>query len=241
VRTLVVASDPLIEALMGDLVGFAGHQPFCCTPRCALGALGEWNPDVVLLDASLPCATLSTYEQAVKDRGVALVYFASTMSASEIRIFANQHDAGWFALPNGPKVLARVLDRAIPIAVTREPGLADRAHREGPHPAISQAMRTVAHARALAEQTQLLRDVNRELRDDQFRIMEACRESRAALRRAVREYSRDLRDRGISAEHARADVRAAINEHAAEWSAADELDALTRDADAWCTEVYAAA
>jgi hypothetical protein len=111
---LVVAADPVIESLVGELVRFAGHLTrYLRDDESAVAAMRRLHPFGVLLDASHSPAEVDAVVQAAEDRQVIVVYFASSMSSGELRTFAEQRRALWFALPNGPMVVGRVLTQAI--------------------------------------------------------------------------------------------------------------------------------
>ena len=111
---LVVAADAVIEALVGELVRFSGHRPrHLRHDESPAAAIRKQPPFGVLLDASHSQAELDAVVQAAYDRDVVVVYFASSMSSGELRAFAEQRRAHWFALPNGPMVVGRVLTLAI--------------------------------------------------------------------------------------------------------------------------------
>src|SRR3954469_12318420 len=111
---LVVATDPVIESLVGELVGFAGHQPKYLSHDQTVAAAIRSRPSFgVLLDASESEREVDAAARVAREYGVVVVYFASSMSSGELRAFAEQRRAPWFSLPNGPKLLARVLDQAM--------------------------------------------------------------------------------------------------------------------------------
>jgi len=118
---LVVAADAVIEALVGELVRFSGHRPrHLRHDESAAAAIRKQPPFGVLVDASLGQAEMDAMVQAAYDRDVTVVYFASSMSSGELRTFAEQRRALWFALPNGPMVVGRVLTLAINTAATAD-------------------------------------------------------------------------------------------------------------------------
>ena len=111
---LVVAADAVIESLVGELVRFSGHHPrHLRHDESAAAAIRKQPPFGVLLDASHSQAEVDAVVQAAHDRHVIVVYFASSMSSGELRAFAEERLALWFALPNGPMVVGRVLTQAI--------------------------------------------------------------------------------------------------------------------------------
>ncbi|HVX37956.1 MAG TPA: hypothetical protein VHB25_00185 [Gemmatimonadaceae bacterium] len=110
---LVLAEHPEIEALLADLVLFAGYHPvFVRADETAVDALRRRAIDVLLIDAATPPITRCACEDTARERAAGVVYFASTMNAAELRAFAEVREGRHFALPNGPKMLRAVLDDA---------------------------------------------------------------------------------------------------------------------------------
>jgi DNA-binding response OmpR family regulator len=107
---LIIATDQIIGGLVGQLADLAGHAAqFTRTDEEASEAVRQCRPDVVMLDAAYGQRTIDAIAQASADVGAPVVYFASTLTAGELRRFALERGARYFALPAGPKLLARVL------------------------------------------------------------------------------------------------------------------------------------
>ena len=118
---LVVAQSPEIEALLADLVVFAGYQPiFVNDDQNVRETARRWRVDALLVDAALPEAHVECCENVARDHSAALVYCASALSTGELRTFAEQRGAPYFALPNGPKLLSSVLREALAAVSKRE-------------------------------------------------------------------------------------------------------------------------
>jgi CheY-like chemotaxis protein len=129
---LVIASDPIIESLVGELVGFAGHRPVYDVTAGAGGeSIRRVRPDVVLLDTSLPSGVLDVCVGAADEIRCPRVLISSTESASELAEHAHVQHCLHFVLPGGPKPLALVLERALatvsalPIALSLAPAVAE--------------------------------------------------------------------------------------------------------------------
>jgi DNA-binding NtrC family response regulator len=118
---LVIASDPNIESLVGELVGSAGHRPVY---DVTVGAGGESirrvRPDVVLLDTSLPRGVLDACVSAADEVRCPPVLMSSMDSTIEMAEHAHVQHCLRFALPDGLEPLAEVLERAIAVLV-RQP------------------------------------------------------------------------------------------------------------------------
>jgi hypothetical protein len=111
---LIVAADPMIESLVAELVKFAGHVVrHVRADETGAAALRREPPLGVLIDASHSTAYVDAVVQAAAEKHVVVVFFASSMSSGELRGFAEQRHAPWFALPNGPMVVGRVLKQAV--------------------------------------------------------------------------------------------------------------------------------
>jgi DNA-binding NtrC family response regulator len=97
---LVIAADPNIESLIGQLVAFAGHRP-AYDPTSGAGgeSLRRTRPDVVLLDNSLPHTVLAACLQAADEIGANAVLTSSTDSESELATEAHARRCLYFALP----------------------------------------------------------------------------------------------------------------------------------------------
>lgn len=196
---LVIAADPSIELLVGELVAFAGHRPVYDP---TLGAAGESvrrvRPDIVALDTSLPPAVVSACLAAAAEVRAQPVLVSSNASASELAAQAHARGCLYFALPGGPKPLAIILARALAkpsrgVVAVPEPRINGYGDRQvSVRPAMCAALASVARAHAVAE-------TNR---------------GRAALRAAVTDYAIQLKASAIPADRAISMVEDAIYESA---------------------------
>lgn len=234
---LVVGNCPEIEALLAELVIFAGYQPsFTAHDETLREAAFRRRVYALLVDAALPMARLEQCEAVARERSAALVYSASTLDAGELRSFAERRGRLYFLLPNGPRLLAAVLREALTAM-----GQADAAAPLPPSPAFVQAMRAIARARELGAVAHRVAEENRQLRGERATLLADARESLGFLRRSVLAYSRDLRDDGLSRARAVEIVRGAIRDGAA----AAGAPALALDIDGrvarWVDEAYCVA
>ena len=113
-RVLVIAADPNIEALIGQLLAHAGHIP---AYDASLGAAGETirrtRPDVVLLDTELPRAVVTSCRSAAVEAGTSVILTSSAASEAELAAEAHRGDCAYFALPGAPPTLRKVVDDAL--------------------------------------------------------------------------------------------------------------------------------
>jgi DNA-binding response OmpR family regulator len=113
-RVLVIAVDPNIEALIGQLLGHAGHHP---TYDASLGAAGETirrtRPDVVVLDTELPRTVVASCRAAAVEAGTSVILTSSSASEAELAAEARRAGCPYFALPGGPLTLRDVIDAAL--------------------------------------------------------------------------------------------------------------------------------
>ena len=113
---LVIAVDPNIEALMGQLLTHAGHRP---SYDATLGAAGEAirriRPDVVLLDTDLPRSVVRACRDAAAENDAKVILTSSSSSQSELADEARRANCPYFALPGGPVGLRDLIRRALAV------------------------------------------------------------------------------------------------------------------------------
>lgn len=111
---LVIAADPNIETLLGQLLVHAGHHP---EYDPTLGAAGEavrrTRPDVVMLDMELPRTVVHSCLAAAREAGSRVVLTSSSSSESELADEARRTDCHYFALPGGPNSLRALIRLAL--------------------------------------------------------------------------------------------------------------------------------
>jgi DNA-binding NtrC family response regulator len=111
---LVIAADPSIEVLVGELITYVGHRPvYDATAGAAGESIRRIRPDVTVLDTALPQPVVDSCLGASDEVGSQPVLMSSTDSAIELEQQARSARRLFFALPAGPKPLANVLDRAL--------------------------------------------------------------------------------------------------------------------------------
>ncbi len=253
---LVVAADPVIGSLVGELVSFAGHRPrYLRDDESAASVIRKRPPFGVLLDASKADQEVNAVVRAAREQHVQVVYFASSMSSAELRAYAEQRRAPWFALPNGPKLVGVVLADAI--------ALADSSSRYAPFenvvapdfaqskrvmqtdlgsmpPAMTAALVATQRAQFLVSQAELVRHESSALRRETSELLAEANASRSALRDAVRGYAVALRARGVSARDAQTVVKTLLFESAVTVSDEHTADDVALESLDWVSEVYAA-
>jgi DNA-binding response OmpR family regulator len=229
---LIIATDQVIGGLLGQLTELSGHAAhFRRDGDEASQAVRQAGPDVVMVDAAYGRASLDGVARAAADVGAAVVYFASTMPAKELRRFALERGAKYFALPAGPKLLRQVLASAL----AGEPASGDDV-------SVSAAAAAVTRARALVARAGEIRTDTRALRAEHEAALAECRRSYAELREAVISYTRALRSAGVPPDRTIEMVRAALasdagGAHAHGGALRDAMD----DALEWCLQAYYAA
>lgn len=109
---LIVARDPVIGALMGELTTLCGHP--AVYPRAderPLHALDRLSPGLILIDADDSDGTAPDFLAGARASGP-VIFFSGGMNERELARFASQFDALSFPLPNGPRRLSETLERA---------------------------------------------------------------------------------------------------------------------------------
>jgi DNA-binding NtrC family response regulator len=111
---LVIAADPIIESLVGELVSFAGHRAtFDVTGGAAGESIRRVRPDVAIIDTSLPPSIVDACLGATEEVRSQPVLVSSTDSTGELAAEALADHCLYFPLPGGPKLLSALLERAI--------------------------------------------------------------------------------------------------------------------------------
>jgi DNA-binding response OmpR family regulator len=230
---LILANDPDIEALLGDLVVFAGHRPvFRRDDETTMDALHRRPVSVVLIDTALPVRVVDGCDHAARESAIPIVFVGSEMSEAEVRSFAEARHASHFALPNGPRLLAAVIEGSLRGTTRRD---------LMPPQELAAAFQAVARARRLGTLAHDLVAENRLLREERDLLLDGARRSRDVMRTVVFEYLTHLRQEGISRHRAAMLVADAIRENAEAVAMPELLVTAERDAQEWVKEVYCAA
>jgi hypothetical protein len=241
---LVIAADPNIELLVGELVAFAGHRPIHDVTAGAAGeSVRRIRPDVTLLDTSLPTPVVRACLDAVAEVGSQVVLMSSTASASELVEDARTRECLYFPLPGGPKPLARILERAIALKPAREPVAMPRDRSStrpagSVHPALCAALASVSRARALGHNTDATVLPGRPLGQEQRGLIEESRRSQAALRAAVTDYTKQLKANDLAVGDVLTIVQDVIAECATVMGAEAAMPTLLLELETWTRAAY---
>ena len=191
---LVVAADPNIASLCGELVAYAGHRPtHDFTNGVAGDSVRRERPDVAIIDAALDCRIVDACVDACDEIRARPVLTSSTASEPELVDLAQARGCIPFPLPGRPQALAHILDRLVrtqrraPIALFQwqSPGSV--------YPAFCAAIASMARARALASRERQIVSISRPCRAEPHESLQGLCRSREALRAAVRDYALQLR------------------------------------------------
>jgi DNA-binding response OmpR family regulator len=230
---LIIATDQMIGGLLGQLTDLAGHAAqFRRESEDATEAVRHGRPDVVMLDAAFGRATMDAIAAAAADVSAPVVYFAAALPAGDLRRFALERGAKYFALPAGPRLLGRVLTSALGADVRGD--IADRA--AAAEYAVTAAAAAVARARLFARRAAALRTTSQALRGEHEATLADCRRSGAELREAVIAYTRELRAAGVPPERVLERVKQALRS-----DVAADIGHDLEDATEWCLQAYYAA
>lgn len=237
---LVIAVDPSIEFLMGQLVAFAGHRPIFDP---AIGAAGEAirriRPDVAMLDVSVPPPVVEACLSAAAEVGTRPVLTSSVNTSNELAEEARARHALYFSLPGGPKPLASVIDRAVherrghaqvTIPVPRGDGTVHRA--------LCAALAGVARANVLRMRIDALQRVRRSLHSDMREAVDEMEKSHDALKAAITDYARQLRASATPESGAVVQMRAAMNDCAGIVGAVEVMETVLDESEAWTRAAY---
>jgi hypothetical protein len=243
-RVLVIAADPSIESLVGELVAFAGHRPvYDVTSGAAGESVRRVRPDITLLDTSLDRSVIRACLSAADEVGSQPVLMSSTASSSELGEEARIEGRLFFPLPGGPKPLGKVLARAMAsrrcVDVTAVPNSRASPRSEGSlRPALCAAISSVARARAMSQRAEPGRGDAAERPRESHSALAQTRRGYMALRAAVADYACQLRDAHIAEEAAIVIVHDAIVDCAVIVGAESSTPTLLRDSELWARTAY---
>lgn len=248
---LVIAADPNIESLLGELVAFAGHLPvFDPTVGAAGEAVRRERADVVLIDNALGDALTTACIDAADEVGTAPVLVSSTLDERELQGDARRRGCAYFALPGRPQTLATLIERltsnrhGLP-AIEEVPSVPGRSPmakaKPTVHPAICAAMVSIEHARVVAGRARTAVIETRALRVEMHETLAEARRQRAALRAALSDYVSELRAKDVSRDQALELVRETLVSCATAVGAQDSLAYLLDETRHWTLDAWAAA
>jgi DNA-binding response OmpR family regulator len=235
---LIIATDHMIGGLLGQLTDLTGHAAqFRREQEDPSESVRDSHPDIVMLDAAYSLAAMDVIADAAADVGAAVVYFAATLPASELRRFALERGAKYFALPAGPKLLGRVLSSALGgrDATAGQPGESPAQY------AVTAAVAAVGRVRVLADKAAMLRTTSQSLCTEHEATLAECRRRAADLREAVIAYTRELRGAGVPPDRVLEKVKEAVGSDITGFRAARDVSRDVEDATEWCLQAYYAA
>lgn len=233
---LIIATDHLIGGLLGQLTDLAGHAAqFGRANEAPIESVRQTQPDLVMLDAAYGGAAMDAIAAAATDVGAPVVYFAAALPATELRRFALERRAKYFALPAGPKLLRRVLASALTADAATAGEISSARY------AVVAAIAAVGRARMLAERAADLRSTTQTLRAEYESLLADCRRSAAELREAIIMYTRELRASGVPPDQALQMVRETLRSEIHASNPTPDIGGELDDATEWCLQAYYAA
>jgi hypothetical protein len=244
---LVIAADPNIESLVGELVAFAGHRPMYDVTAGAAGeSVRRIRPDVTMLDTSLSRSVVQACLSAADEVGSQPVLMSSTASTSELVAEARANSCLYFALPGGPRPLADIVDRAVhERAAPTVTALPERPRTERApgsiHPALCAALASIARGRSLASHEDAIHPENARFRSETVGAADMTRTSLAALRAAVTDYARQLRAADLGIDDVLSIIHDAIADCATAVGAEVAMPALLLESEEWTRKAFSAA
>ena len=237
---LVIAADPNIASLIGELVAFAGHRPEHDVTSGAAGeAIRRSRPNVSIIDASLPRPVVDSCVDACDEVRARPILTSSGASESELLDEARDRGCIPFALPGTPLKLGDTLDRIMRISA-RPPVEAVRRDQLV-HPAFCAAIAGIERARSLTQQMQIAVGEMRLRRNEARESLDNLRRSRNALRAAVADYASHLRRRDVRQDRMLLLVGETLSECASIVDGQSVVDSLDGEWRAWAIEAFLAA
>ena len=229
---LIVAADPNVGSLLGELVAFAGHRP---SHDVTDGAAGESvrraRPDMVVIDASLPRAVVDSCMEACDEVFARPVLTSST--ANEMELLDEAHERGCipFALPARPAYLRTIIEGVLRTRPKKP--LLPLVRRASVHPSFCAAIAGIARARHMMTRAQSVRAEIRASRSDMYTLLEDVRRNREMLRAAVHDLAIQLRSRGVPPEEVVATVAESLHLCADIVGGAEAIASIEREWQDW--------
>lgn len=248
---LVIAAESEIEALLGELVVFAGHRPVFDTTAGAAGeAVRRIRPTIAIIDDDLGNAVTRACIAASVETDAIPILVSSTASERELAAEASRHACAWYALPGSPTALRSLMERlirnrqrqatAVPCDLP-EIRPSATATSSPVHPAICAAMMTIAHADIVSRRARSAVHASRLLRAEMRKSLAQARQERDRLRAAIADYAGQLRLDNVPREAAVELVRVTLADCATRVGASSALDYLIDETRHWALEAYDAA
>lgn len=237
---LIVAADPNIGSLLGELVAFAGH---CPEHDFTEGAAGESvrrsRPDMVVIDASLPATVVDSCVQACDQVFARPVLTSST--AKEMELLDQAHERGCipFPLPGRPAYLRTIIEGVLKTRPKRP--LLPSVRRASVHPSICAAISGITRARHMLNRAHSVRSELRAARSEMHTLLEDIRRSREMLRAAVRDLAVQLRKDRVAEDEMVTTVAESLALCADIVGGNDAMGAMEDEWHRWAVDAYRAA
>jgi hypothetical protein len=243
---LIVGNAPVLRELVRDLTTLTKHSPIvvpdALTPSTGAARRGG---DALLLDADLPARARNAWTCHAADLRAVIVYYASSMSESELHTFADWRNAPFFALPNGPRRLGVILDEALAMRATQETERTSDAIKKlqgALHARLGLlAMLAQARARVVVEDAVATRTRSRRLRGERDSVLTQVRARRDGLRESVTMMAAAMRKAGASPERSLVLMRDAVARRSGAPTDDAEREGFETETDGWVLEAYSAA
>ena len=237
---LIVAADPNVGSLLGELVAFAGHSP---KHDFTDGAAGEFvrlsRPDMVVIDSSLPAPVVDSCVEACDEVFARPILTSSTASELELLDEARTRGCIPFSLPARPALLRTIIEGVLKTR-PRQPLLPTvrRAHFQ---PSFCAAIAGMARARHMMNRAQSTRSEVRAARSDMHTLLEDVRRNREMLRAAVRDFAAQTRNSEVSEEETITTIAESMHLCADIVGGNDAITSVEREWQRWALDAYRAA
>ena len=234
---LIVAANPNVGSLLGELVAFAGHSP---KHDFTDGAAGDFvrlaRPDMVVIDASLPAPVVDSCVEACDEVFARPVLTSST--ANEMELLDEAHTRGCipFSLPARPAQLRTIIEGVLRTR-PRQP-LLPPVRRASIHPSFCAAISGIARARHMMHRAQSPVQQVRAARSDMHTLLEDVRRNREMLRAAVRDLAVQLRRSDVVEEEMIATVAESMHLCADIVGGNDAITSIEREWRGWALDAY---
>ncbi|HEY2064649.1 MAG TPA: hypothetical protein VGG84_01745 [Gemmatimonadaceae bacterium] len=243
---LIVGNAPVLRELVRDLTMLTNHSPIVVLDALTpLTGAARRAGDALLLDADLPMTARNAWTRHAADLRAVIVYYASSMSESELHTFADWRNAPFFALPNGPRRLGAILDHALAMRATQESERSSDAIKKlqgALHARLGLlAMLAQARARVVIEDAVAARTRSRQLRGERDSMLTQVRARRDGLRDSVTMMAIAMRKAGASPERSLVLMRDAVTRRNGVPTEDPGGVSVEAETDRWVLEAYSAA
>lgn len=236
---LIVAADPNVGSLLGELVAFTGHCPkHDFTDGAAGESVRRARPDVVVIDASLPRAVVDSCVEACDEVFARPVLTSST--ASEMELLDEAHTRGCipFSLPARPAYLRTIIEGALRTR-PKQP-LLPLVRRASVHPSFCAAIAGISRARHMMTRAQSSKRAIRVGRSEMHMLLEDVRRNREMLRAAVRDLAAQLHESHVPEDEMIATVAESLHLCADIVGGNDAITSIEREWRSWASDAYSA-